>query len=84
MSRPDIRQVRNSISLLMGCRQVGSRHRTLTPAYVEGSNPSTPVCPDSSMVEHPAVNRVVAGSSPARGVILFGFLFTFMFIYNII
>ena len=23
---------------------------------------------DSSMVEHPAVNRVVAGSSPARGV----------------
>ena len=22
---------------------------------------------DSSMVEHPAVNRVVAGSSPARG-----------------
>ena len=24
---------------------------------------------DSSMVEHSAVNRVVAGSSPARGVI---------------
>ena len=26
---------------------------------------------DSSMVEHPAVNRVVAGSSPARGAIIF-------------
>ena len=25
---------------------------------------------DSSMVEHSAVNRVVAGSSPARGVFL--------------
>ena len=24
---------------------------------------------DSSMVEHSAVNRVVAGSSPARGVV---------------
>ena len=24
--------------------------------------------PDSSMVEHPAVNRVVVGSSPTRGV----------------
>ena len=26
------------------------------------------IIPDSSMVEHSAVNRVVAGSSPARGV----------------
>ncbi len=26
----------------------------------------------SSMVEHPAVNRRVAGSSPARGAIVFG------------
>ena len=28
----------------------------------------TPMILDSSMVEHSAVNRVVAGSSPARGV----------------
>ncbi len=27
---------------------------------------------DSSMVEHTAVNRGVAGSSPARGVLLYG------------
>ena len=32
----------------------------------EGANLSTFL--DSSMVEHSAVNRVVAGSSPARGV----------------
>ena len=34
---------------------------------IETARP-THFCPDSSMVEHAAVNRRVAGSSPAPGV----------------
>ena len=36
----------------------------------EGTNPKA-VFLDSSMVEHSAVNRVVVGSSPTRGVFLY-------------
>ena len=35
---------------------------------------------DSSMVEHSAVNRVVVGSSPTRGVSKFGIFFSFLHI----
>jgi hypothetical protein len=43
---------------------VGSGHRTLTPK-VTGSNPVRHITIfSSSMVERPAVNRMVSGSSP--------------------
>ncbi len=39
---------------------------------------------DSSMVEHSAVNRVVVGSSPTRGVSKFGIFFSFLHIIILI
>ena len=48
------------------------RQRILIPSCL-GSNPSTPAIsePLAQSVEHPAVNRQVAGSSPAFGAILY-------------
>jgi hypothetical protein len=50
--------------LMLGDEQIGT-FCACTRAVGSGILPAA--IPDSSMVEHPAVNRVVPGSSPGRG-----------------
>ena len=52
------------------CQRLSGGAIYLSPAASITCKTLTTAFPDSSMVEHSAVNRVVAGSSPARGAML--------------